>query len=63
LAIFKRLHKLGRTIIVVTHDSDVAEHADRIIVIKDRRIVADRAVAEPRDAEAELAAEGKDDRE
>jgi putative ABC transport system ATP-binding protein len=63
LTIFKRLHKQGRTIIVVTHDSHVAEHADRIIVLRDGRIVADRAVAEPRDAEAELAAGAKDDRE
>ena len=63
LAIFKRLHEQGRTIVVVTHDAYVAEHADRIIVIKDRRIVADRAVAEPRDPEAELAAKGKDDRQ
>jgi len=54
VAIFKRLHRDGRTIILVTHDEAVAEHADRIIVLKDGRIAEDRRVAQPRDAEAEL---------
>ena len=54
LAIFKRLHGDGRTIIVVTHDEAVAEHADRIIVLRDGCVAEDRRVQEPRDAEAEL---------
>lgn len=54
LAIFKRLHKHGRTIIVITHDNNVAEHADRIIVLKDGQIADDKSVAQPRDAETEL---------
>ena len=33
LAIFARLHREGRTIIVVTHDQTVAEHAGRVIVL------------------------------
>ena len=53
LAIFKRLHRDGRTIIIVTHDEEVAEHADRIIVLKDGKIEQDRRVAQPRDAEKE----------
>jgi len=56
LAVFKRLHRQGRTIIVVTHDSDVAEHAQRIIVLTDGRIAEDYLVSHPRDAQAELAA-------
>jgi putative ABC transport system ATP-binding protein len=36
--IFSRLHKEGRTIIVVTHDRAVAEHAQRILEIKDGQI-------------------------
>jgi putative ABC transport system ATP-binding protein len=51
LAIFKQLHRQGRTIILVTHDRQVAEHADRIIVLKDGTVAEDRRVAEPRDAE------------
>jgi putative ABC transport system ATP-binding protein len=53
LAIFKQLHRQGRTIILVTHDQQVAEHADRIIVLKDGAVAEDRRVAEPRDAEQE----------
>ena len=53
LAIFKRLHRDGRTIIIVTHDAEVAEHADRIIVLKDGQVDEDRRVAQPRDAEKE----------
>jgi hypothetical protein len=34
----------------------VAEHARRIIILKDGRVAEDRPVPQPRDAEAELAA-------
>jgi putative ABC transport system ATP-binding protein len=54
LAIFKRLNQDGHTIIVVTHDEAIAEHANRIIVLKDGRVAGDRMVPEPRDATAEL---------
>ena len=54
LAIFKRLHRAGRTILMVTHDQNVAEHADRIIVLKGGTIGGDRKVESPRDAELEL---------
>jgi putative ABC transport system ATP-binding protein len=53
LAIFKQLHRQKRTIVLVTHDEQVAEHADRIIVLKDGAVAEDRRVAEPRDAEQE----------
>jgi putative ABC transport system ATP-binding protein len=53
LAVFKRLHRQGRTIILVTHDEEVAEHADRIILLRDGTVAEDRRVDEPRDAEQE----------
>jgi len=54
LAIFQRLHQQGRTIVIVTHDQDVARHADRIILMQNGQIAADRPVVSPCDAEAEL---------
>ena len=36
-----------------THDKEVAEHANRVIVLKDGSIAEDRPVVEPRDAEKE----------
>jgi putative ABC transport system ATP-binding protein len=43
LATFQRLNeKEGRTIILITHEHDVAEHADRIIFIKDGEILEDK---------------------
>jgi putative ABC transport system ATP-binding protein len=53
LAIFQRLHREGRTIILVTHDRAVAEHANRIVVMKDGMLPEDEPVAQPRDADAE----------
>lgn len=38
LNILKKLHEAGKTVIMITHDSDIAEQAERIIRIKDGRI-------------------------
>lgn len=56
LAIFQRLNREGRTVISVTHDRAVAEHARRIIVLKDGTVAGDEPVPQPRDAEAEFQA-------
>jgi macrolide transport system ATP-binding/permease protein len=47
MTILKELHAEGHTIIIVTHDMHVAEHAQRIIEISDGEIIADRATNNP----------------
>ncbi|SMF05316.1 macrolide transport system ATP-binding/permease protein [Tistlia consotensis] len=45
MALLRELHGEGHTIIIVTHDSQVADHAERIIEISDGRIVGDHSRA------------------
>ncbi len=42
MALFERLNAGGATIIVVTHEPDIAAHARRVIVVRDGRVVEDR---------------------
>jgi putative ABC transport system ATP-binding protein len=44
LRLFERLHAEGNTIILVTHDRDVAGNAHRVISIRDGRIASDERV-------------------
>lgn len=41
MEIFQKLNKKGHTIIMITHETDIAEHAKRIIYLKDGKIVED----------------------
>ncbi|MGZ6267181.1 MAG: ABC transporter ATP-binding protein, partial [Candidatus Limnocylindrales bacterium] len=38
LELFKDLHSLGRTIVLITHDLDVAQAADRAVHLRDGRL-------------------------
>ena len=42
LALFDELHADGQTIVVVTHEPDVAAHGQRIVRLKDGKVVEDR---------------------
>ena len=42
LALFDELHADGQTIVVVTHEPDVAQHGERIVRLKDGKVVEDR---------------------
>ena len=44
MALFARLHKEGNTIILVTHENDIAQRADRIIHVRDGMVESDEAV-------------------
>lgn len=48
MAIFQGLNKSGRTIVLVTHDAEIANHCRRIARIERGRIVADEQVMEPK---------------
>ena len=54
ITLFQKLNKEGRTIVLVTHELDIAEHAKRIIKVSDGRIVSDELNNSPRNAETEL---------
>ncbi|AVX37317.1 MacB family efflux pump subunit [Yersinia massiliensis] len=44
LSILKDLHRQGHTVVIVTHDMAIAEHAQRIIELRDGEVIADRTV-------------------
>jgi putative ABC transport system ATP-binding protein len=43
LGVFERLHAEGRTVVLITHEPDVAERAQRIVRLADGRVLDDRA--------------------
>jgi len=46
LELFQRLNREGMTIVMVTHDSDVAAHAQRCLTFRDGKIIEDSALQE-----------------
>ncbi len=54
MAIFQRLNREGKTIVLVTHEWDIALHCTRIIRFKDGKVLTDERVPEPKDALEEL---------
>ncbi len=52
LKIFQQLNRQRKmTIVFVTHDSFVARHTDRIVMLRDGEVISDRSVPNPYDAE------------
>jgi putative ABC transport system ATP-binding protein len=52
MELFRRLHKDGQTILLVTHDDDVAAAADRIVQMRDGRIVGAESEEAPTERQA-----------
>jgi putative ABC transport system ATP-binding protein len=44
LSTFQRLNDEGRTIVLITHEPDVAEHAKRVVHVQDGKILSDEPV-------------------
>src|SRR5918992_3006550 len=55
MGIFQRLNaEQGITVLLITHEADIAQYADRVIVFKDGKIKSDYPVQDKRDAAEEL---------
>ncbi len=50
MAVFQELNRNGITIVLVTHEADVARHAQRALTFRDGRLITDDLVSEPTDA-------------
>jgi putative ABC transport system ATP-binding protein len=55
VGILQELNRQGKTIILVTHERDIARHAQRIVSFRDGRTVSDEPVTDPLDARTVLA--------
>jgi putative ABC transport system ATP-binding protein len=52
MAAFGRIHRAGNTVILVTHEHDIALHARRVVRMRDGRIASDQPVTEATVSEA-----------
>jgi len=55
MALFQELNRGGITILLVTHEADIARYASRVLAFRDGRIVNDKPIEEPRRADEILA--------
>jgi putative ABC transport system ATP-binding protein len=58
MAIFQELNDEGKTVVVITHESDISEHAKRVVMFRDGRILSDVPVTKRRLAARAVSAGG-----
>jgi putative ABC transport system ATP-binding protein len=51
IAVFQHLNDVGKTVVLITHEQDIARFAKRIVVFRDGKLVEDRPVADRSHAE------------
>ncbi|MDB4916269.1 MAG: macrolide transporter ATP-binding protein [Gemmatimonadetes bacterium] len=61
MALFQELNEQGITILIVTHEPDVAKYAKRVVEVRDGRILRDHPVEDRHNAADDLRALGEDD--
>jgi putative ABC transport system ATP-binding protein len=60
MALLQELNGHGMTVVLVTHEADIAQYSRRVLAFRDGRLRLDDAVAAPRQALAEIQALGAD---
>jgi putative ABC transport system ATP-binding protein len=50
MAVFQRLNEDGKTVVLITHEQDIAQFARRVVVFRDGKVLEDRPVASQRRA-------------
>jgi len=63
MALFQELNRSGMTIVLVTHEADIAAYAARVLTFRDGRVIKDEPVPAPREARVLLAALPAEDEE
>src|SRR5438477_10283118 len=59
MGLFQDLNDQGLTVLLVTHEADISEHARRVVVFKDGLLLADRSIERRRIAREELREEAR----
>lgn len=54
MAVFQELHAQGKTVILVTHEDDIARYAQRHLVFRDGKLISDKPNPKPRQAAEDL---------
>ncbi len=63
MALFQALNRSGITIVLVTHEADIAAYAGRVLTFRDGRLIKDEPVPAPREARVLLASLPAEDEE